>query len=264
MRLDDLRKVKVYHHIVLSPHLDDAALSMGGTIAKLTGSGLRVLVVTLCAGLPRRASALDLARDLEARCPRSAVDYVLERRMEDSRALERLGADHYWESSLDAIFRYPERYSTRGSLFSKPHPRDRLRGRARLIAWALAALNPHATYYAPLGVGSHVDHRILAEAASAISRNVALHYYEDFPYVTSPGALEEALRRHTLTLARGSVALGAAIETKIDAIDAYRSQLRGLFGSRAAMRRRVRDHAGSFVTERFWRPIRASIRASFE
>ncbi len=41
-----------YRHIVLSPHLDDAALSCGGFIARMTAAGERVLVVNVCSGIP--------------------------------------------------------------------------------------------------------------------------------------------------------------------------------------------------------------------
>ncbi|WP_322493922.1 hypothetical protein [Chloroflexus sp.] len=42
-----------YQHIILSPHLDDAALSCGGSIAAAVAADEPVLVVTICtAALP--------------------------------------------------------------------------------------------------------------------------------------------------------------------------------------------------------------------
>src|ERR671924_35132 len=53
MHTEDLRQVHdVYDHVYLSPHLDDAALSCGGAIARHSSAGARVLVVTICTALP--------------------------------------------------------------------------------------------------------------------------------------------------------------------------------------------------------------------
>jgi len=41
-----------YDAMVITAHPDDAEVQMGGTIAKLTGQGLRVLIVDLCDGEP--------------------------------------------------------------------------------------------------------------------------------------------------------------------------------------------------------------------
>jgi LmbE family N-acetylglucosaminyl deacetylase len=41
-----------YHALVITAHPDDAEVQMGGTIAKLTDQGLRVLIVDLCDGEP--------------------------------------------------------------------------------------------------------------------------------------------------------------------------------------------------------------------
>ena len=41
-----------YELVVLSPHLDDAALSCGGTLAEAGTRGGRALVVTLCTAVP--------------------------------------------------------------------------------------------------------------------------------------------------------------------------------------------------------------------
>ena len=41
-----------YRHVYLSPHFDDAALSLGGTLARQVAAGERVLVVTVCSAPP--------------------------------------------------------------------------------------------------------------------------------------------------------------------------------------------------------------------
>ena len=41
-----------YDALVISAHPDDAEVQMGGTVAKLTDQGMRVLFIDLCTGEP--------------------------------------------------------------------------------------------------------------------------------------------------------------------------------------------------------------------
>jgi LmbE family N-acetylglucosaminyl deacetylase len=82
------------HIVVLSPHLDDAALSVGGTIARATRSGARVDVVTIFANDPDSTAP---PRPWDAVCGfTSAGEAALLRREEDRRACELLGAKAVW------------------------------------------------------------------------------------------------------------------------------------------------------------------------
>jgi LmbE family N-acetylglucosaminyl deacetylase len=47
----------LYDALVIAAHPDDAEVQMGGTIAKLTGAGHRVLLVDLCPGEPAEFAA---------------------------------------------------------------------------------------------------------------------------------------------------------------------------------------------------------------
>src|SRR5437764_2009359 len=91
------------HHLFLSPHLDDAVLSCGGTIADLVAGGEDVSALTFFAGqgVPPFAP---LATELHA-CWGSPPDVVKLRRAEDVAALARLGASALHEDVPDAIYR---------------------------------------------------------------------------------------------------------------------------------------------------------------
>jgi LmbE family N-acetylglucosaminyl deacetylase len=80
--------------VVLSPHLDDAALSLGATIARAVQGGSSVTIVTVLAGDPNSRAP---AGPWDLHCGfSSAAEAIRERRVEDARACEILGADPVW------------------------------------------------------------------------------------------------------------------------------------------------------------------------
>jgi LmbE family N-acetylglucosaminyl deacetylase len=175
------------------------------------------------------------------------ADQAVRRRVhEDVEALETLGADAYLLPQLDAIYRMPASYTDDATLFGAVHPADPLAAALREQAAALAARYPAAIFYAPLGVGQHVDH----QAAYAVARELAggglsVAFYEDFPYVADPGALDrrmEALGGRASFVA-GVTDIDATLARKISAIESYGSQISTLFGTSAAMAERVRAYA---------------------
>src|SRR5215213_7233046 len=107
MQLEDLRQIHDgYDHIYLSPHLDDAALSCGGAIARHANAGARVLVVTLCTAAPPPAGPFsEFAQDHHLMWGLVPERAMAEREREDDLALERLNADTFRAGLLDAIYR---------------------------------------------------------------------------------------------------------------------------------------------------------------
>ena len=80
--------------VVVSPHLDDAVLSVGTVIRSLSSAGDRVTVLTVLAGDPASRVA---AGEWDASCGfRTAGEAVAARREEDRRACELLGAAPVW------------------------------------------------------------------------------------------------------------------------------------------------------------------------
>src|SRR4029450_9641251 len=105
MHTEDLRQVHdVYDHIYLSPHLDDAALSCGGAIARHSAAGARGLVVPICTASPRPEGPFrSFSEEMHRQWGLTAGEAVRARLHEDSLAMERLGADSLWVGMLDAI-----------------------------------------------------------------------------------------------------------------------------------------------------------------
>lgn len=223
-----------YRHVFVEPHFDDVALSCGGAVLAACQRAEPVLVVTLFAGNPgAHAAVTDFAAGQHARWG-GAVDPIAERVREQRAALALLGADWQRMDWLDAIYR-GDRYLSDDDLFGQIKDEGPLVEEIEQALRAIALEHAGARWYAPLGLGHHVDHQIARTAAKGLR---PLHY-EDFPYATKARPTGSP----TLTV-------DVDLERKIAAIGCYRSQIPTLFGDMASMERAVR---GFFQSgERYW------------
>ncbi|MBK9712203.1 MAG: PIG-L family deacetylase [Kouleothrix sp.] len=258
MYIEDIATIDGYRHVYLSPHLDDAALSCGGRIVTQIAAGEPVLVVTLCTAAPPPEGPFSaLAQQFHADWGLAPAQAVAARLVEERLAMERLGCDYYWANMLDAIYRYPAAYNSRESLFNTPAPDDPLFAQLRQFLADLLERLPQAQIYAPLGVGSHVDHLITHAAAHSLLGD-ELRFYEDLPYAIRPGALEQRQATIDDALVPSTLAIDAALPAKIEAIAAYASQLDELFGGSEAMAQAIAAYAhaatptGGAYGERLW------------
>jgi LmbE family N-acetylglucosaminyl deacetylase len=236
-----------YQHIYLSPHLDDAALSCGGTIARYAAGYQPVLVVNICTRAPAAAGPFSaFAEENHQRWGLDPAEAVTRRLAEDLMALEILGADSCQLDLFDAIYRMPERYNSNATLFGALVDDDTLLASLVGPLADLAARFPEAIIYAPLGVGNHVDHQATYVAALALRASGAtLAFYEDFPYVAAPGALDERLSQvgGGEMFLQSTIDIDAYLTRKVSAIEAYASQVGSLFGNATALAERVTAYA---------------------
>jgi LmbE family N-acetylglucosaminyl deacetylase len=89
--------------MVVSPHLDDAILSLGASIGRATGSGRQVTVLTVFAGHPDSglpAGGWDRRGGFATEGEASKA-----RRLEDEKACRELGAESCWLSFSEADYR---------------------------------------------------------------------------------------------------------------------------------------------------------------
>jgi LmbE family N-acetylglucosaminyl deacetylase len=175
--------------VILSPHLDDAVLSLGGLIGREVAAGRSVEIVScFTAGPPLETISAER---------RVFGDYSM-RRAEDERALAVLGARHRWLDLHERIWRDPPLPKTRSSfpthVFRTPKRMEDFSELKAIRAAITQILDGGASQiYAPLAVGNHVDH---VEVALAALREVLgrgaferIHFYED------PYALGRACRK---------------------------------------------------------------------
>jgi LmbE family N-acetylglucosaminyl deacetylase len=267
MRLESLDQItQDYRHIYLQPHFDDAALSCGGAIKQQAATGQRTLVITVFGGMPpqdMRASEFALATHAKMALPSSPASATAVRREEDEAAMGLLGADTLWLDYLDAIYRgSPAFYQTNDAIFGTVSQGDtQLDEELGALIAGIAERAPLAAIYAPLGVGHHVDHQLVCSAADRLAqRKLNVKFFEDFPYVTRPGALDERQRELAIPMEFELTEISGQIRDKEEAIALYRSQIPQLFGSEEAMRQALREYSGSLrraypgiLIERYWR-----------
>jgi LmbE family N-acetylglucosaminyl deacetylase len=249
-------------HLFLSPHLDDAVLSCGGTIGQLTEDGNPVWVLTLFAGDPVHpySRVARLLHELWGTPP----EPVRLRRAEDAAATARLGSHSSYEDIPDAIYRRDRdgawSYTRRESLLQGVHPDDEWIPRY-LAGRVQAAAQTDWPIYAPLGVGGHVDHRLTFEAAQLLATSgYQVSFYEDFPYVFRKQRYRQRvaeLAGWTPTVVRFDERLLLA---KIDAFGYYRSQIAMLFPGAESIEAPFRAWAAQVTGspadwgERYWHP----------
>ena len=231
--------------LALSPHLDDAAFSCGGTLARLSASGWHVVVTTaFTASVPKPlgfALACQLDKGLEPE-----IDYMALRRDEDAAAMAALGAEPVWLPFREAPHRG---YESAPALFAGVRDDDRIADDlAPALADLVASLRPDLLL-APQAVGGHADHVQMVRAIDRIDVAVPILWWRDFPYAVRDAAPAEphrdrmaALPEHDLTLSTGEA------NAKRQACLAYASQLGFQFGGAAGLDRRLAGVEGLRLT----------------
>jgi LmbE family N-acetylglucosaminyl deacetylase len=257
-------------HIYLSPHLDDAVLSCGAAIHYQAVADETVLVITFFSGEARQDTSLSPFARLQHDYWGNPPQPMALRRSEDLAALTLLGAEAWHLDYLDAVYRTGNQgqwlYVDLDTLYGTVHLQDPLAVEGcRALADHLSALIPadgQAMVYAPLGVGQHVDHQIVHRAAcQLVDRGYRLAFYEDYPYVERPGAVETALAASGASSWPSEIrAVEAAdLAAKVSALSYYRTQLSVLFGGADVMPSRVWAFAATrsaevALGERIWSP----------
>ncbi len=197
--------------LLLSPHADDIAYSIGGIVAQLSQrANLRLMTIFGHSGwvLPQTtceqsADAISTERELEDReyCVRRSIDYDL----------------------LHCSDSFVMGYDTTTELSTSATEDPRTESIVDLIRNAVTCWMPEVVL-APCGLGGHVDHQIVRFAADALDR-VQVLYYEDIPYSSSL-ALAELERR---LAAQGLIPamttdIESVLESKCEDMWGYRSQ----------------------------------------
>lgn len=203
---------------IISPHMDDAALSLGSAI--LAGSlGDRPTIVNVFSISNYTIDSLD-AGDVEA---------VTElRKAEEKQACEIIGAEVAFLDFAEVQIRGLVTVHELNKKKYKP-TRDPIYGE---VVESLRGLLEHpvsAVAIFPLGLGGHVEHRLLSRIGQDfLTRNVAtVAFYEDLPYASSMTAYE--IEHAAVRLKRGLLPFsvpGADIERKMALLRIYESQIR--------------------------------------
>lgn len=260
-----------YRHIFLSPHPDDVAYSCGGTLGVQVSSGIHPLIISVFAGIP--APDTKLSQDALQRHRQMGFSDTLgigapaeARRKEDAAVSDYLEADYLWLDYLDASYRgNPPYYANFTDITSgKVHAADA--NIERQLAEDLLAINaqlPDVVWYAPLGIGHHVDHLIVCSAADHLVQNGArVYFYEDFPYVVrESGALEARLQELGNAFDPALVEVSEFIPARQAAASMYATQTQQNFSGEEAMHKAIAQYTHGIRPvetvdlERYWTPL---------
>lgn len=247
--------------LFLAPHYDDVALSCGGTVAAFAKNRARPLILTIFGGVPE-GSLTPFAEQMHRQWRVSPEDAIATRRQEERHAAERLGADSYWLTFKDAIYR-DDYYTSDETLFGMIHQDEHnLTGEIESAIHSFVRDEGIAvqTCYVPLAVGDHVDHQHVLGAALRLSESGwTVIGYEDFPYAGEPAG-ETSLRERAMSAGAREPDIRfltpSQLQARIDAILCYASQLGVIFrhqGDPATATRRYAERVGGGrPAERFW------------
>ena len=222
--------------LALSPHLDDAAFSCGGTLATLARAGWRVVIATVFTATVPDPQGFALACQLDKGFG-ADVDYMALRRNEDFLAARILGAEPVWLPFREAPHRG---YESAPALFAGLRPDDRIGAElASGFAPLMLDLRPDLIL-APQAIGGHADHIQVFRALSSLQPECPVLWWHDFPYTVRDAAPREPHR------AEMSLLPGEEFTIRPDALDAkraaglcYTSQLGFQFGGPGGLDQRL-------------------------
>jgi LmbE family N-acetylglucosaminyl deacetylase len=256
-------------HVLLSPHYDDIALSVGGTTAKLSSLGRTPEVALIFGDHPDPAQPMtEFANSLHTAWGLDASQVIASRRAEEAAASRILGATDKFLPFRDAIYR-GRRYLNDEQLFDAPVSDETELPAAIIGAAGLSDAQPgEVRVYAPLAAGFHVDHQQAFNAGLQLARRgIEVWFYEDLPYSLQPGGpAKRAAAVAGLVEPTTLVDVSGQWSTKLDAIFAYPSQLTTVFVDYvdvgieraqvdAALAAYARGVGEGELRERFWTAI---------
>jgi LmbE family N-acetylglucosaminyl deacetylase len=226
--------------VIIEPHMDDAALSVGG-IMWMRRTECEFIVVTL-AGISNFTSYYNLDREYFDVKGVSAL-----RRAESELFLRHVGGRHIALDLLEAPLRYrngdwtlgwfqQHKRSISGFYEHSPRPQE-LDLWSSKVARALGPLKPQEIWM-PLGIGRHVDHQLTRDAClrvvgadPGLPERPAISLYQDVPYAS-------LFPNHTPDLIRALEGAGARLEEKrvdVGHVMAKKLELLSIFASQFKM-----------------------------
>lgn len=222
--------------LAVSPHLDDAAFSVGASLAVLVAEGHDVTVLTCFTGSVDAPTGFALACQTDKGLAPD-VDYMAVRRAEDLAAQAVLGTRAVHLDLLEAPHRG---YDSAPELFAGIHAGDRV---DEELASRLEGLEADVLL-APQGLGSHVDHLQVVRAVARLARPTA--WWRDAPYVLKA---PDAAPSPDLPTDLRQLELGDDRMLRADACACYATQLGFQFGGEDGMRAALADMAEPLLAD---------------
>jgi LmbE family N-acetylglucosaminyl deacetylase len=212
--------------LFVSPHLDDAAFSCGGTMIKFAREGWRTILCTVFTASVANPQGFALACQTDKGLS-PEVDYMALRRREDADFAEFAKCSlNLWLDLREAPHRG---YESAPDLFAGVHHGDEIwRDISAKLGEVISAETPDLIF-APQGLGNHVDHLQTIAAVLDVQPSMPIWWYRDTPYAIrySQTQPSELLPKD---LSAKAVDISAALEDKITACCLYTTQIGFQFG----------------------------------
>src|SRR5271156_6017539 len=224
--------------LVIEPHMDDAALSLGGTMS-LRRNECEFTVLSL-AGVSNFTSYYEVDRDFF-----DIAEVTALRKAESALFLKHVGGHHLTLDLLEAPLRYR---NDRWSLDWFRQHRDamwalvaRSPGVGELEEWAGALARFLTSFDAeeiwmPLGVGNHVDHQLGRDACLQVFSKPGLlkartvRFYEEMPYTVNwhghADRIIAALKNAGARIEQECVDISGAMTKKLQLLSIFGSQFK--------------------------------------
>ncbi len=223
--------------VVVSPHADDVALSMGGAVQIITEVAATVTLLTV------------FGRSSWALISRGNADLVTSIRRQEDLTYSAVCAmrSHILELP-DASLRG---YSSDTELRDGQDSAVFIQRATSAICQSLSLFDAEVVF-CPGGIGNHVDHVICMRSVERWVRRSRCEflYYQDLPYGAIVG--NPLVRpRSTFPISRMDISISDELELKLSRLSAYASQIDH------QMLEHIREHAvalaqGSGACERYW------------
>lgn len=219
--------------LVVSPHLDDAALSAGAAIAAMADAGATIEVATLFAGLPDAPLSPAAARFHEMCSHPLDASAMLLRREEDVVGTRELCVNANHGGFLDAVYRRKPDGSwlcqhAQGMFEPNPLPEPILeRELASFVGNRCDVLRPDVLLTCA-GIGGHIDHGLTSKVVTLVGRRRGIRtvLWEDLPYAVDKRVSPPEVGLRTVE----DITDEKAWAKKWRAIAAYASQVWMLWG----------------------------------
>lgn len=220
--------------LVISPHLDDAAFSVGPLLAEFADRA-KIVVATVFTKSELNPVGFALACQLDKGLSAEA-DYMAIRRTEDIEWSKRIGAEVVHGAFAEAPHRG---YNSAKELFGSALPTDELE--YDLTSWFLElaqTFKPDAIF-GPVGIGNHVDHTLVRKfTQTSLENKFPLFFFKDQPYASKLTTFDmadhfsevNAWRELRVPLSENSLAKAQF------AAEAYQTQIPFQFGNVDQMR----------------------------
>lgn len=222
--------------LVISPHLDDAAFSLGPLIAKFKDHA-NISVATPFTQSVSNPQGFALACQLDKGLGED-IDYMALRRAEDFKWSRLLGA----HSLHGALVEAPHRgYDDKKKLFGEVLSSDDAEKNLTIWFTRLVTTLKPLCIFSPLSIGHHVDHVVVLKSICALQTEIPIFFYKDEPYASKHSDSLPLEFKPFITFSIHESISSAQVNLALKAVSLFESQIPFQFGNVHAMEATLRS-----------------------